>query len=51
METNWKSTTIGDLVSIKRGYDLTSKERECGNIPVYGAARQNGFHNASKVWD
>lgn len=49
MKNNWKTTTIGDLISVKRGYDLTSKDRIVGNIPVYGAAGQNGFHNESKV--
>ncbi|MDT0583310.1 restriction endonuclease subunit S [Brumicola blandensis] len=49
MKSNWKMTTIGDLISVKRGYDLTSKDRNTGNIPVYGAAGQNGYHNESKV--
>jgi type I restriction enzyme S subunit len=37
--------TIGQFLSLQRGYDLTGDEREVGNIPVVGAAGQNGFHN------
>lgn len=46
---SWRQTTIGDLVSLKRGYDLTRDERSGGNIPVMGAAGENGFHDVAKV--
>ena len=42
---NWQPMTIGQFLSLQRGYDLTGDEREVGNIPVVGAAGQNGFHN------
>lgn len=42
---NWQPMTIGHFLSLQRGYDLTGDEREVGNIPVVGAAGQNGFHN------
>ncbi|MCU7841659.1 MAG: restriction endonuclease subunit S [Candidatus Thiodiazotropha sp. (ex Troendleina suluensis)] len=45
----WEEKTIGDIVSVKRGYDLTSQQRKSGNVPVYGAAGQNGYHNESKA--
>lgn len=43
--SNWQPMTIGQFLSLQRGYDLTGDEREVGNIPVVGAAGQNGFHN------
>lgn len=43
--SNWQPITIGQFLSLQRGYDLTEDEREVGNIPVVGAAGQNGFHN------
>jgi type I restriction enzyme S subunit len=43
--TNWRRQTPGEFLSLQRGYDLTSDEREAGNVPVIGAAGQNGFHN------
>jgi type I restriction enzyme, S subunit len=42
-----KRKTLGEFLSLQRGYDLTSDERIAGNIPVMGAAGQNGFHNKS----
>lgn len=42
---SWQPMTIGHFLSLQRGYDLTAGEREAGNIPVVGAAGQNGFHN------
>lgn len=42
---NWQPMTIGQFLSLQRGYDLTGDEREVGNIPVVGAAGKNGFHN------
>ena len=43
--SKWQPMTIGQFLSLQRGYDLTEDEREVGNIPVVGAAGQNGFHN------
>jgi len=45
----WNQTTFGRFISIKRGYDLTSQERRAGDIPVYGAAGHNGFHDEVKA--
>ena len=39
--------TLGEFLSLQRGHDLTSDEREFGNVPVMGAAGQNGFHNTA----
>lgn len=46
---NWKRTSLGNFISLQRGYDLTSEERKPGSIPVFGAAGHNGFHNEIKV--
>ncbi|WP_158592246.1 restriction endonuclease subunit S [Noviherbaspirillum sedimenti] len=43
--SEWEQTTVGRFISLQRGYDLTEDEREPGNVPVMGAAGQNGFHN------
>jgi type I restriction enzyme, S subunit len=43
--SKWERKTLGEFLSLQRGYDLTSDEREFGNVPVMGAAGQNGFHN------
>jgi len=45
MASEWRNITLGDFVTIQRGHDLTSTERREGNVPVFGAAGQNGFHD------
>jgi type I restriction enzyme S subunit len=45
--SKWRQKTLGDFISLQRGYDLTADERKEGNVPVMGAAGQNGFHNKS----
>jgi type I restriction enzyme, S subunit len=42
---DWQNITLGDFLSIQRGHDLTADDRKAGNVPVFGAAGQNGFHN------
>jgi type I restriction enzyme S subunit len=46
---DWEIKPLGDFISLQRGYDLTVRERRPGNIPVMGAAGQNGFHSEALV--
>src|SRR5215216_6708151 len=43
--SDWTATTLGELISLRRGYDLTWRDREAGTVPVMGSAGQNGFHS------
>lgn len=45
----WRKQTIGDLVTLQRGHDLTESERKEGIIPVIGAAGQSGYHNVARA--
>lgn len=45
--SKWKKMTIGDFITLRRGHDLTNENRAIGNVPVYGAAGKNGYHNKS----
>lgn len=47
--TSWRERTLGEVVGLQRGYDLTADERSEGNVPVMGAAGHNGYHNEAKV--
>jgi type I restriction enzyme S subunit len=47
MAADWNNITLGDFVTLQRGHDLTADERKPGNVPVMGAAGQNGFHNTA----
>ncbi|MBU2515347.1 restriction endonuclease subunit S [bacterium] len=42
-------TTIGNLVTLKRGYDLPHRERTHGNIPIISSSGLTGWHNRSMV--
>lgn len=44
----WQHRTIGDLVALQRGHDLTDVERKEGSVPVIGSAGQNGFHEIAR---
>ncbi|VFN01879.1 MAG: type I restriction enzyme, S subunit [Candidatus Kentron sp. G] len=45
----WVSSALGDIVTLKRGYDLPSKEREEGPYPIVSSSGVSGCHNAAKV--
>lgn len=40
---------LGDLITLKRGYDLPEKDRIPGPYPVISSAGVSGFHNEYKV--
>ncbi|RUM56073.1 MAG: restriction endonuclease subunit S [Marinomonas sp.] len=40
---------LGDLITLKRGYDLPEKNRVSGPYPVISSAGVSGFHNEYKV--
>ena len=45
----WQDCTIGDVVTLQRGHDLTDNQRKSGTVPVIGSAGQNGFHDVAKM--
>lgn len=49
MQSKWKIATIGDLVTLQRGFDLPSQEREAGPIPVMGSAGISGYHDKAST--
>ena len=49
MNWNWPSRTLGDLVSLQRGHDLTEEQRKPGIVPVVGSAGQNGTHSQARA--
>lgn len=40
---------FGDLITLKRGYDLPAKDRNSGSYPVISSAGVSGFHDDYKV--
>ncbi|HHB1592742.1 TPA: restriction endonuclease subunit S [Vibrio campbellii] len=47
--SNMVSTRLGDLVTLKRGYDLPAKIRHPGPYPVISSSGISGYHNDYKV--
>lgn len=45
----WTETTLGDLITLQRGYDLPSKNRVPGPVPVLSAGEKISYHNEAKV--
>src|SRR5690349_14183198 len=49
MVAKWKMTTLGDFISLQRGYDLPEPERIEGNVPILGSFGITGYHNNPKI--
>lgn len=45
--SEWKEYTLGDVLNIKRGYDLPHSEMKGGDIPVAGSNGIIGTHNVA----
>jgi len=45
----WTNTTLGEVIELKRGYDLPSHKRIEGNIPIVSSSGISGNHNEYKV--
>lgn len=43
----WCYTTIGDVLTLQRGIDITSKDFVKGSVPVYSSSGLQGYHNKS----
>lgn len=40
---------LGDLINLKRGFDLPHNSRKDGDIPVISSSGRSGYHNMAKV--
>lgn len=49
MESEWRSRRLGDVVTLKRGYDLPNQSRIAGPIPIVSSSGVSGTHNEAKV--
>ena len=45
----WTKRTLGDLVRLQRGYDLTDAQRNPGLVPVMGSNGRNGWHDTARA--
>ncbi|MFM7405404.1 MAG: restriction endonuclease subunit S [Cuspidothrix sp.] len=49
MENKWRVTTIGNQVTLQRGYDITRKEQNPGKVPVISSSGINSYHDTALV--
>ena len=45
----WIECSLGDVITLKRGYDLPHKERKDGYVPIVSSSGISGLHNKAKV--
>lgn len=45
--SEWRETTIGDVVTFQRGFDITRKEQVQGDIPVVSSGGITSYHNTA----
>ena len=45
----WETLRLGDFITLKRGYDLSSSGRINGPVPVVSSSGITGRHNVAKV--
>ncbi len=49
MASEWREITIGDLVELKRGYDLPQRDRLPGNVPLVSSSGVTDHHAVAMV--
>ncbi|RYG89387.1 MAG: restriction endonuclease subunit S [Alphaproteobacteria bacterium] len=47
--TVWSKCTIGDVLTLQRGFDITKATQRDGSIPVVSSSGINSFHDEAKV--
>jgi type I restriction enzyme, S subunit len=49
MLVNWKQGTLGDIITLQRGFDLPERARQKGFVPIVSSSGVTGYHNVAKV--
>ncbi len=46
---SWLNTTLGNVITLKRGHDLPDSMRQDGDIPIVSSSGITGYHNKAKA--
>jgi type I restriction enzyme, S subunit len=49
MKQSWPEVDLGDVLTLKRGYDLPNNDRRDGRIPIVSSSGISGYHDEAKV--
>ncbi|MEI8007472.1 MAG: restriction endonuclease subunit S [Bacteroidota bacterium] len=47
MNQMWKECILGDVVNLKRGYDLPNQNRKSGEIPIFSSSGITDYHDTA----
>lgn len=47
--SGWRETTLGDVLTLQRGFDITKKEQRPGTVPVVSSSGINSYHDEPRV--
>jgi type I restriction enzyme S subunit len=45
----FSETTIGQIITLQRGFDITKKEQTPGEVPIVSSSGVSSYHNVAKV--
>ena len=49
MSNGWKHCTLGDILTLQRGFDLPERDRQKGSIPIVSSSGISAYHSMAKV--
>ena len=49
MEEEWRETSLGEVIELKRGYDLPQYKRVPGPVPLVSSSGVSDYHQEAKV--
>lgn len=49
MTSDWREMSLGDVLALQRGFDITKKELNPGQVPVVSSSGTAYFHNEARV--
>src|SRR5689334_17809685 len=49
MGNRWNEHELGEVITLQRGFDLPTQDRNAGNVPIVSSSGITGVHNEAKV--
>ena len=49
LQCGWRTASLGDVIELKRGYDLPQRQRVPGTVPIVSSSGVTDHHSKSKV--
>jgi type I restriction enzyme S subunit len=49
MASEWRHCSLGDIIELKRGYDLPGQNRRVGLVPIVSSSGVTGYHEEAMV--